>query len=62
MLESICRNVTIAKKDDSTTTKATKTVMFEDVQDDNFLSVLMKTNIKGPNPNLAKGPRDEILL
>jgi hypothetical protein len=63
MLVSLFRNVTISKNVESTESKTTKTVMFEEVKEDNqFLSILLKNSAKGPDSSLAKGPRDELLL
>jgi hypothetical protein len=36
--------------------------MFEDVKDEQFVSMFLKSNVTGPNPGLAKGPKDDILL
>lgn len=53
----------VAKKDDSTDGKvSSKTVVFKDITDENFLSIFTKSNVTGPNVNLAKGPKDELLL
>lgn len=41
---------------------ALKTVMFEGLKDDKFLSIFSSSNIAGPNINLAKGPKDDLLL
>lgn len=62
MLKHISRNVTIVKKDETSGTKPSKTVMFEDIKEDKFLSIFLKTSVKGPEINLAKGPRDDLLL
>lgn len=54
------RNVPVVKtaKNDN---KQAKKVMFEDV-DESFLSLLSRSSTVGPNPGLAKGPKDDILL
>jgi hypothetical protein len=62
MLESISRNVVINKNSESSEQRATKTVMFEEVKEEKFLSILLKNSVNGPNASLAKGPRDELLL
>lgn len=57
------RNVSVIKKDEKGVGKqATKMVMFEDIDDDHFLSILTKSKTSGPNLNLAKGPKDDLLL
>lgn len=53
----------ILKKEDKGETRSTsKTVMFEGINDDKFLSIFTKSSVNGPNQGLAKGPRDELLL
>lgn len=60
MTENISRNIVVAKKDEKREAKgATKTVMFEGLKEDNFLSIFARSGI---NPGLAKGPKDELLL
>lgn len=41
--------------------KQAKKVMFEDA-DETFLSILARSSTVGPNPGLAKGPKDDLLL
>jgi hypothetical protein len=54
MLESICRNVpVVGKKEQSGEAKATKTVMFKDIKDDEFMSIFLSSKTSGPNLNLA---------
>lgn len=63
MTENISRNIVVARKDEKREAKGTtKTVMFEGLKEDNFLSIFARSGINGPNPGLAKGPKDELLL
>lgn len=63
MPENNSRNVPVVKRDETRASKgATKTVMFEGLKEDRFLSIFARSNINGPNPGLAKGPKDELLL
>lgn len=59
-----CRNVpVVTKKDEKVEGKGIlKSVMFAGVKDDKFMSIFAKTNVSGPNTNLAKGPKDDLLL
>lgn len=53
----------ILKKEDKGEARSTsKTVMFEGVNDDKFLSIFTRSTANGPNQGLAKGPKDELLL
>lgn len=63
MLDNISRNAPVVKKDEKRENRGvTKTVMFEGLKEDDFLSIFARTNVKGPNPGLSKGPKDELLL
>lgn len=62
MLDNICRNVSvIAKKEDSSTRGILKVKNSDDATD-NFISILTKSAASGANANLAKGPKDDLLL
>lgn len=40
-----------------------KTITFEESKEGgNYMSIVTKNTVQGPNVNLAKGPRDELLL
>lgn len=64
MTENISRNVpVVVKRDESLGPKSClKSVMFQGLKEDKFLSIFSRPNIAGPNAGLAKGPRDELLL
>lgn len=63
MSRNISRNVPLVRKEEKREGKGTpKTVMFQGLKEDNFLSIFARSNINGPNPGLAKGPKDELLL
>lgn len=51
-------------KQSGTTAKTivSKTICFEENKDGNFMSIVTKSQIQGPNTTLAKGPRDDLLL
>jgi len=42
--------------------KTSKTMMFEGVKDEKFLSIFTRSAPSGPNQGLAKGPNDDLLL
>ena len=63
MSKNISRNVPVVKKEEKREAKgSSKTVMFEGLKEDNFLSIFARSSISGPNPGLAKGPKDDLLL
>ncbi|KAL7046471.1 hypothetical protein ACKWTF_002585 [Chironomus riparius] len=39
-----------------------KSIVFEENKEGNFMSIVTKSNSRGPNSSLAKGPRDDLLL
>lgn len=41
---------------------ALKNVMFDGRKDDKFMTIFTRSGVNGPNTNLAKGPKDELLL
>jgi hypothetical protein len=53
----------VVKRDENGEIKSClKNATFKDMNDEHFLSILTTKTVKGPNPNLAKGPKDELLL
>ncbi|XP_070499731.1 uncharacterized protein [Chironomus tepperi] len=58
--ESVNRKDTSSK--DSSKTFISKSIVFEENKEGNFMSIVTKSGSQGPNPNLAKGPKDDLLL
>ncbi|CAH1712089.1 unnamed protein product [Chironomus riparius] len=46
----------------SSKTFISKSIVFEENKEGNFMSIVTKSNSRGPNSSLAKGPRDDLLL
>lgn len=61
MLENICRSVPVVTKKDEAGTKGILKIKNSLDQGENFLTIVTKS-ASGPNPNLAKGPKDDLLL
>lgn len=62
MNENTFRNVPVVVKKDEKGEHKQKTVMFEDMMEDPFLSIFSKASAIGPSADLAKGPKDDLLL
>lgn len=63
MSKYIFRNVIVIANKEETKNSSKNVMMFEGkLNDESFLSIFNITNVKGPNMNLAKGPKDDLLL
>lgn len=63
MLGNICRTApVVAKKEGGESKGILKTRTYEQSQGESFMSIFTKSTVTGPNLNLAKGPRDDLLL
>lgn len=63
MSENICRSAPVVAKKEGVESKGIlKTRTYEQKQGDSFMSIFTKSTVTGPNLNLAKGPKDDLLL
>lgn len=62
MSETVFRQAPVVTKKEEKETKTPKTVMFEGVKDEQFLSIFTRSAASGPCSGLAKGPKDNLLL
>lgn len=61
------KNESVNRKDttnsrESTKAFVSKSIVFEENKEGNFMSIVTKSNSQGPNSSLAKGPKDDLLL